>query len=56
MENEQMIKIILDYEKELRENYDENREAFGFSDESTERAVTKWLVMSELLELLKLEK
>ena len=56
MKKEQIIEIILNHERELRENYEENRKAFGFSDGDTERAVTKWLVMSELLELLNLEK
>ena len=51
-----MIKIILAYEQELKENYKENRDAFGHADKDTQRAVTKLLVISELLERLNLEK
>jgi hypothetical protein len=55
MENEEIIKIILAYEQELKENYDDNRDAFGHADKSTDRAVAKWLVISELLERLNIE-
>lgn len=56
MKNEKMIEIILSYEQELLENYNENSAAFGFSDEDTQRAVTKWIVIRELLTRLNLEK
>ena len=56
MNKEKMIEIILSYEQELKENYKENSEAFGFSDEDTQRSVTKWLVINELLERLNLVK
>jgi hypothetical protein len=56
MNKEQMLKIILDYQKELRENYEENRDAFGHADEDTQRAVAKWLVIDELVERLNLNK
>jgi hypothetical protein len=56
MGNVEIIKIILAYEQELKENYKENSDAFGFADEDTQRAVTKWLVIEELLERLNLEK
>jgi hypothetical protein len=56
MNKEKMIKEILAYEQELKYNYKENSDAFGFSDDSTQRAVTKWLVMDELLERLNIEK
>ena len=56
MGNVEIIKIILAYEQELKENYKENSEAFGFSDDSTQRAFSKWDVMDELLTRLNLEK
>lgn len=56
MKKEKIIEIILNYEQELLENYHENRDAFGFLDESTERAVVKWIVIDELLTRLNLEK
>ena len=56
MTKEKTIEIILSYEQELRENYEEDRDAFGFADEDTQRAVAKWIVMSELLTRLNLEK
>ena len=56
MNKEQMITIILAYEKELKENYDENRKAFGYGDKDTERAAIKWITIDELLTRLKLGK
>ena len=56
MNQQEMIKEILAYEQELKYNYKENSDAFGFSDDSTQRAVTKWLVMDELLTRLNLQK
>jgi hypothetical protein len=56
MNKEQMIEIILAYAKELKENYDENRAAFGHADQDTQRAVAKWIVIDELMERLKLTK
>jgi len=56
MNKEQMIEIILTYEQELKYNYKENSEAFGFSDDSTQRAFSKWDVMDELLTRLNLQK
>lgn len=56
MNKEEMIKEILAYEQELKYNYKENSEAFGFSDDSTQRAFSKWDVMDELLERLNLQK
>ena len=56
MNKEQMIEIILAYKNELKENYEENRDAFGILDEDTKRAVEKWLVIDELMERLKLTK
>jgi hypothetical protein len=56
MKKEKIIEIILNYEQELKENYKENSEAFGFSDEDTQRAVVKWIVIEELLTRLNLQK
>jgi len=56
MNKEEMIKIILAYANELNDNYIENRDAFGFADEDTQRAITKLFVIEELLERLNLEK
>ena len=56
MKKKKIIEIVLNYEQELKENYKENSEAFGFSDEDTQRSVIKWLVINELLERLNLEK
>jgi hypothetical protein len=56
MNKEEMIEVILIYEKELIENYKENAEAFGHTDKDTERAFSKWNVIDELLERLNLHK
>ena len=56
MKTKQMIEIILAFEKELKENYDENRNAFGYADKDTERAGAKWITMDELLNRLKIGK
>ena len=56
MNKEEMIEVILIYEKELIENYKENAEAFGHTDKDTERAFSNWNVIDELLERLNLHK
>lgn len=56
MNKEEMIKIILAYANELKENYEENRDAFGHADQDTQRAVSKWIVIDELMERLNLKK
>ena len=56
MNKEQMIEIILAYKNELKENYEENRDAFGHGDEDTQRAVAKWIVIEDLLTRLNLTK
>jgi hypothetical protein len=56
MNKEQMIEIILAYANELHDNYIENRDAFGILDEDTKRAVSKWIVIDELMERLNLKK
>lgn len=56
MEKQEMIKIILAYANELNDNFIENRDAFGILDEDTKRAFSKWFVIDELMERLKLKK
>jgi hypothetical protein len=52
---EELIKIILAYEKELRDEKDELTEAFGHEDTSAEWSTNRWLVMEELLTKLNLK-
>jgi hypothetical protein len=54
LDRDQIIRIICTYEQELKNNYIENRDAFGSADYSTQRAVEKWLVVEELMERLEL--
>lgn len=56
MKETEIIKIIIAYEKELDDNYRENRNAFGVSDNATQRAFSKWIVIDELLDRLNPEK
>jgi TusA-related sulfurtransferase len=56
MNKEEMIEVILAYEKELIENYKENAKAFGYTDKDSERAFSKWNVIDELIERLNLQK
>jgi len=56
MNQEQMIETILDFEKELWTERNEMFEAFGYNDQGTKRAVTRWCVIAELIEKLKIEK
>jgi hypothetical protein len=52
---EEQIKIILEYEKQLRDEMNELTEAYGHSDPSAEWSTNRWLVMEELLTKLNLE-
>jgi hypothetical protein len=54
LDRDQIIRIICTYGQELKNNYVENRDAFGLADYSTQRAVEKWLVVEELMERLEL--
>ena len=49
-----METIIKAYEKELKDNYEELRDAFGSLDEATQKAFREWMVMEELLTRLNL--
>lgn len=50
-----METIIKAYEQELKENYEELRDAFGVLDEATQKAFREWMVMEELLTRLNLQ-
>ena len=56
MNQEQMIEAILEFEQELWTERNECFEAFGYNDHSTKRAITRWCVIEELIEKLKIEK
>jgi hypothetical protein len=54
MNKEEMIKIILDYSVELRDEYNEMVGAFGYKDASAQRLQTKYTTLLILIEKLKL--
>ncbi len=56
MNQEQMIKTILEFERELKDNVNEMSEAFGHMDKGTQRAIMQWNVIDELIEKLQIEK
>jgi hypothetical protein len=56
MNQEEMIKTILQLEKELWIEQTEMIESFGHLDKGTQRAIIKWCAISELIEKLKIEK
>jgi len=49
---EEIIKIIIKYEKELHDDYVEMMNYYGSTDKATKRCCTQWLVMEELLSRL----
>ena len=55
MEKQEMIKEILAYEKELKFNYEECKNAFGHLDNDTQRAWREWNTINELLTRLNLQ-
>lgn len=55
MTKEQMIKIILREEREAREFMNEMIDTFGRENEYTQRTITQWCVISDLIDLLKIE-
>jgi hypothetical protein len=55
MTQEEMTKIILAYELEMRELKDAMREAFGSGDEYTQRVTAQWIAVEEILIRLKLK-
>ena len=52
--NDLILHIVLKYEQELKENYEEFRDAFGHTDEATKNAWREWNTMQELLTRLNL--
>lgn len=55
MERNEMIKTILDFEKELWEEQQQMAEYFGADDAGTKHATAKWVSVSQLMDLLKIE-
>jgi hypothetical protein len=55
MEKQEILDTILAYEQELKENYQEFRDAFGHTDEATKGAWKEWNTMQELLTRLNLQ-
>ena len=55
MNKEQMIEIILREEREAREFMDEMIKTFGRENDYTQRTITQWCVISDLIDLLKIE-
>ena len=51
---EEMTRIILAYEKEMRELKEEMTNAFGSGDEHTQIVTAQWMAVEELLIRLKL--
>lgn len=51
---DEILQIVFNYEKELRETMRENIDAFGNLDTDTQRAVERWLVIEELFTRLNL--
>jgi len=54
MEKQEILDTVLAYEQELKENYQEFRDAFGHTDEATKNAWKEWNTMQELLTRLNL--
>lgn len=52
---EEIIETILDYEQELKAQYEECRDTFGILDEDTQIAFSHWAVIDDLLTKLNLE-
>ena len=49
MDKEQIMKIILDQYQELKNEADELRDAVGYRDSATQRAYTKAVTISNLI-------
>jgi hypothetical protein len=56
MEKQEILDTILAYEQELKENYEECRDAFGHLDNDTQRAWKEWNTIDELINRLNLKK
>jgi len=55
MEKDEMIKTILQFEKELWEEQQQMSEYFGADDAGTKNAIAKWVSISQLMDKLKIE-
>lgn len=55
MNQEQMIEIILREEREAREFMNEMIDTFGRENDYTQRTITQWCVIADLIDLLKIE-
>ena len=55
MNQVEMIKTILDFEKELWEEQQQMSEYFGADDAGTKNATAKWVSISQLMDKLKIE-
>jgi hypothetical protein len=55
MTQEEMTRIILAYELEMREFMNEMEKAFGRGDDYTKRTIAQWLAVEEILIRLKLK-
>jgi len=53
MKTQKILDTVLAYEQELKENYQEFRDAFGHTDEATKNAWREWNTMQELINRLK---
>ena len=53
MKTQQILETVLGYERELKENYEEFRDAFGHTDEATQNAWREWNTIDELINRLK---
>jgi len=56
MNQDEMIEIILQFEQELWTERNEMFEAFGLDDQGTKRAITRWCIIDDLIDKLKIEK
>lgn len=50
MDKEQILKIILDQYQDLKNEADELRDAVGYRDSATQRAYTKAVTISNLID------
>ena len=54
MEKEEIIKSILEFEKDLMTEALDMVNNFGRDDEGTQRSINRWLTIDELVETLKI--
>ena len=54
MNKQEILDIVINYEKQLRNDYEELRDNYGSSDSATQSAWKEWNTMDELLTRLNL--